>query len=89
MKAASTTHLSFWHDEDDGHSQAVTLIVDDNEINRDLLSRRLSKLGYRYAMAENSKHFDPNVVGALLAAEERFIDIRKQYSDTELAVILN
>lgn len=38
-------------DGDSGH----ILVVDDNEANRDLLSRRLQRLGHRTAMAENGR----------------------------------
>ena len=33
----------------------VILVVDDNEMNRDMLSRRLKRQGYEVAMAENGQ----------------------------------
>ncbi|MCA1595444.1 MAG: response regulator, partial [Chloroflexi bacterium] len=36
-------------------SQGLLLVVDDNEMNRDVLSRRLEKQGYRVALAENGR----------------------------------
>ncbi len=36
-------------------SQALILVVDDNEMNRDVLSRRLERQGYAVAMAENGR----------------------------------
>lgn len=37
------------------NEQARILIVDDNELNRDLLSRRLQRYGYQLMMAENGR----------------------------------
>ncbi len=36
-----------------GDSSGLILVVDDNEMNRDVLGRRLERQGYRVAMAEN------------------------------------
>jgi CheY-like chemotaxis protein len=33
--------------------QALVLVVDDNEMNRDMLSRRLERQGYQAIMAED------------------------------------
>ena len=46
--------------------QASILVVDDNETNRDLLSRRVERLGYRTSVAENGKQ------ALSLLAEEPF-----------------
>ena len=48
--------------------QATILVVDDNEMNRDLLSRRLTRQGYGVAMAENGRE-------ALKAIEENQFDL--------------
>ncbi len=37
-------------------SEARILVVDDNEMNRDMLSRRLQRQGYHVEMAENGEH---------------------------------
>ena len=54
IASATSTYLEL-----DGHEnefgRARILIVDDNEINRDMLSRRLKKLGHDYLMAENGE----------------------------------
>jgi class 3 adenylate cyclase/CheY-like chemotaxis protein len=37
------------------NDQGIVLVVDDNEMNRDLLSKRLQRQGYAIAMAENGR----------------------------------
>ena len=49
-------------------NQATILVVDDNEMNRDLLSRRLQRQGYGVATAENGRE-------ALKAIEEEQFDL--------------
>lgn len=39
----------------DGTGTAVILVVDDNEMNRDMLSRRLERLNYEVVMADNGQ----------------------------------
>ena len=40
---------------DPGAARGSLLVVDDNEANRDMLSRRLARLGYTVALAENGR----------------------------------
>lgn len=39
----------------DDYADVTILVVDDNEMNRDMLSRRLSRYGYHTVMAENGQ----------------------------------
>lgn len=76
------------------------LVVDDNEMNRDILARRLSQRGYDVIVAENgqsalNKLLEQSFDLILLDIEMPVIDgisvlklIRKTYSMTELPVIM-
>ncbi len=76
------------------------LVVDDSEPNRDALSRRLRKRGYRVATAANGKHalellkeirFDLVLLDVMMPGEnglEVLQIIRRQHSQAELPVIM-
>jgi diguanylate cyclase (GGDEF)-like protein/PAS domain S-box-containing protein len=76
------------------------LIVDDNEMNRDMLARRLAKKGYEVSTAENACDIENQVQResidlVLLDIEmpqvsglEALVRIRKLYTSTQLPVIM-
>jgi diguanylate cyclase (GGDEF)-like protein/PAS domain S-box-containing protein len=76
------------------------LIVDDNEMNRDMLARRLQRKGYEIGLAENARHIlqrvkDDRVDLVLLDIEmpevsglDALKTLRESYSAIELPVIM-
>ena len=76
------------------------LVVDDDEYNRDMLSRRLQKAGYRVAVAENgvralamvaAEEFDLILLDVMMAGIsglEVLEHLRKSYTATDLPVIM-
>ena len=81
-------------------SPATILVVDDNDMNRDILSRRLLQRGYRVEMAENgqaalNKMLEHKIDLVLLDIEMPIIDgiavlkiLRKTYTMVDLPVIM-
>src|SRR5207302_6808020 len=80
--------------------QSRLLIVDDNEMNRDMLARRLSRSGYLVEVAENARqlmqHVKENGLDLVLLdiVCRELIEInalkmlRKDYSTSQLPVIM-
>jgi len=76
------------------------LIVDDNEMNRDMLARRLAKKGYEVSTAENACHVESQIqresVDLVLmdiempevSGLEALVRVRKLYTSTQLPVIM-
>src|SRR5260370_38718070 len=76
------------------------LIVDDNEMNRDMLARRLSRKGYSVTVAEIARHLEDRIKQdcidlVLLDIEmpgisglDALSQIRKTYSPVQLPVIM-
>lgn len=81
-------------------SEATILVVDDNEMNRDILGRRLLQRGYRVELAENgqaalNKILQHKIDLVLLDIEMPIIDgiavlkiLRKTYTMVDLPVIM-
>jgi CheY-like chemotaxis protein len=80
--------------------QSRVLIVDDNELNRDMLARRLSRSGYLVDVAENARqlmqHVKENGLDLVLldiempevSGFDALKMLRKDYSPNELPVIM-
>ena len=76
------------------------LIVDDNEMNRDMLARRLARKGYEISIAENALHLEDrlsqeNIDLVLLDIEmpvinglDALVQIRSTYTPMQLPVIM-
>src|SRR5678816_1176297 len=76
------------------------LIVDDNEMNRDMLARRLAKKGYEVSTAENACNVENQIreesVDLVLmdiempevSGLEALVRVRKVYTSTQLPVIM-
>jgi PAS domain S-box-containing protein len=76
------------------------LIVDDNEMNRDMLARRLARKGYEISIAENAFHLEDrlrqeNIDLVLLDIEmpvinglDALVQIRSTYTPMQLPVIM-
>jgi PAS domain S-box-containing protein len=76
------------------------LIVDDNEMNRDMLARRLTRKGYEISIAENAFHLEDrlrqeNIDLVLLDIEmpvinglDALVQIRNTYTPMQLPVIM-
>src|SRR4051812_18914626 len=76
------------------------LIVDDNEMNRDMLARRLSRKGYKVSVAENARGLEDRVkqdgVDLILldiempeiSGLDALSGLRKTYSPIQLPVIM-
>jgi len=76
------------------------LIVDDNEMNRDMLARRLARKGYEISIAENAFHLEDrlsqeNIDLVLLDIEmpvinglDALVQIRNTYTPMQLPVIM-
>lgn len=80
--------------------QAFLLVVDDNEMNRDMLSRRLKRQGYRVAVAENgylalemieAQQFDLVLLDIMMPGInglEVLCDLRKRHAIADLPIIM-
>lgn len=82
--------------EASGAGQASLLIVDDNAVNRDLLSRQLARQGYLVATAENGRHaldlldrrdFDLILLDIIMPELDGVETLRRIKSDPRLADI--
>lgn len=86
--------------KEDSNGQAAILVVDDNEMNRDLLSRRLAKKGFTVDVAEDGFEaldwIDSNPCDLVLldimmpgmSGIEVLVKIRETHDGTELPVIM-
>lgn len=80
--------------------QAFLLVVDDNEMNRDMLSRRLKRQGYRVAAAEDgyqalemiaAQQFDLVLLDIIMPGInglEVLCDLRKRHAIADLPIIM-
>src|ERR1051325_10044489 len=80
--------------------QSRLLIVDDNEMNRDMLARRLSRSGYLVDVAENARqlmqHVKENGLDLVLldiempevSGFDALKMLRKDYSPSQLPIIM-
>lgn len=82
------------------NSSFSLLVVDDNEMNRDLLARRLQRQGYQVAIAEDGyqaltkieqQHYDMVLLDIMMPGInglEVLENLRKSYSSLELPIIM-
>ncbi len=99
-----TSQIVHSHKEDNtntmGKRQAFLLVVDDNEMNRDMRSRRLKQHGYKVAVAEDGyqawkmireQQFDLVLLDIIMpgvSGREILSDLRKKYDMTDLPIIM-
>ena len=80
----------------DGSAKGLVLVVDDNKMNRDVLSRRLASQGYSVVMAENgiealakarAQSFDLVLLDIMMPEMDGFEALRQMKADSTLAHI--
>ena len=98
-------HIIHSHKEDNANTmesrKAFLLVVDDNEMNRDMLSRRLKRQGYRAAVAEDgyqalkmikAQQFDLVLLDIMMPGVnglEVLCDLRKSHAMADLPIIMS